>query len=387
MTSRAVNVVRVFVFLAAFALGVSVPVALASETSAPASAPVAAAPADSATAPAGTEERKNGTTEEPAATDGTTEKTSATNGKTEEPAAPADGAMPGCDPNGNQDTAYERPATPESPFRSWSLVRRDITVFAGLLAAGVFAVVSGRRRVWFFGLLLASAAYLGFYRHGCVCSVGSIGNVAHAAVAEIRSALHQAPPAVVLPVEAVVFFVLPLLVALVWGRVFCGTVCPLGAVQHFLARKSLRVPRLLDRVLRIGPWLMLVWALVSAWVWLGLPICRLDPFVPVFRLTAHHPAVWCFTGGALLLCVFVARPYCRWLCPYGALLGLVSRLAIRPRRLDAGRCVRCNRCAKACPIGAIQIPPTGAPEQPKLDFAACVQCGRCSRACGKHAVR
>lgn len=425
MRPRSTSLVRSAAVLLALSLGAVIPaVYAASDAPAPAavSPAVAAAPdsavkavsADSAAATAEAE-RKNGKTEEPTA--------AAEEGKTEEPAAAeagtGAGAVPGCDPGGNTDTPYERPATPESPFRPWRLRLLDIGVFTFMLAAGTWVVISGRRRVWFFGMLLLSAAYLGFFRHGCICSVGSIGNVAQAAVAETRAALHLPPasvtapapapaqkeapapavlppagggdaaaakPSFILPVEAIVFFVLPLLLALACGRVFCGTVCPLGAVQHFLARKSLRVPRWLDRVLRVGPWLMLAWALVSAWVWLGLPICRLDPFVPLFRLTAHHPVIWGYTGGALLLSIFVARPYCRWLCPYGALLGLVSRLALRSRCLDAGRCVRCNRCVKACPVDAITMPPSGSPEQPALDFAACIQCGRCSRACGKHAI-
>ena len=327
-------------------------------------------------------------------------------------ASPAEGA----------ESTYERPCMVASPFRAWKQRAVDIGVFCGLLVIGTWVVLSRRRRVWFFGLMLVSVAYLGFFRHGCICSVGAIGNVAQALSMETRAALKLSPPLGaetiapppetalqaspeppaednalrepacqscrngVLSVEAVAFFILPLLVALFFGRIFCGTTCPLGALQDLLARRPVRLPSWLDRPLRLGPWLMLSYALVSAWVWLGLPICQLDPFIPLFRLAERSPLAWGCTGGVLLLCVFVTRPYCRWVCPYGALLNLMSRLTIRPRKLDAAACMHCGRCLKVCPVDAITLPPSGAPGVPMLDAAACIQCGRCNRACGKHAI-
>ena len=274
-----------------------------------------------------------------------------------------------CVPAGEKFKYYERPQMPPSPFLSVTRRLLDLGLFAAMLGVGAWVVLSGRRRAWFLAMLLLSAGYFGFFRHGCICSVGAIGNVAQALT----------HPEAVIPVSAVLFFVLPLLLALLCGRVFCGTVCPLGAVQELLARRPQRIPGRLDRLLRLGPWLMLGWALVSAFVWLGFPICRMDPFVPLFRLAERASAAWGFTGAVLLLCVFVSRPYCRWLCPYGVLLGLVSRLAVRRRALDAGKCAACHRCAGHCPVGAIT--------PPRLDFSACIQCGRCSRACTTKAVR
>ena len=274
-----------------------------------------------------------------------------------------------CKPAGETFKYYERPPIPLSPFRSIDRRVLDMGLFVAMLGMGAWVVLSGRRRRWFTAMFLVSVGYFGFFRHGCICSVGSIGNIA-------QSLMHSSA---VLPVSAVLFFVLPLLLALLCGRVFCGTVCPLGAVQELLARRPQSIPGRLDRLLRFGPWLMLGWALVSAFVWLGFPICRMDPFIPLFRLAEREPAVWGFTGTALLLCVFVSRPYCRWLCPYGVLLNLVSRLAVRRRTLDVGKCAGCRRCAGHCPVGAIT--------PPELDFGACIQCGRCSRACAAKAVR
>ena len=58
----------------------------------------------------------------------------------------------------------------------------------------------------------------------------------------------------------------------------------------------------------------------------GYVICRFDPFVPLFRLTGDWTML--MTGGIFLLIgVFVSRPYCRFFCPYGILLGWLSRFS------------------------------------------------------------
>ena len=149
-----------------------------------------------------------------------------------------------CDPVPADFTPYERPGMVASPFRAWTLRVADIGVFCGLLAVGTWVVLTRRRRVWFFGLLLVSAAYLGFFRHGCICSVGSIGNVAQAVSLEAKAVLNPPPGGIIVPaaplrvgangilepapaaeetpapppcrngilsMEAVVFFILPLL--------------------------------------------------------------------------------------------------------------------------------------------------------------------------------
>ena len=72
-------------------------------------------------------------------------------------------------------------------------------------------------------------------------------------------------------------------------------------------------------------------------------ICRFDPFVGLFRFTG---AAWMLVaGGAFLVAgVFVGRPYCRWLCPYGALLSAFSRYAWRSFSITPDRELDCGLC-------------------------------------------
>lgn len=62
-------------------------------------------------------------------------------------------------------------------------------------------------------------------------------------------------------------------------------------------------------------------------------------------------------GGALLLTgIFIARPYCRFLCPYGVILNLVSRFSNKHVSIAPGKCVSCKLCEHACPYDAIDKP-------------------------------
>jgi NAD-dependent dihydropyrimidine dehydrogenase PreA subunit len=241
----------------------------------------------------------------------------------------------------------------------------DVVLLAIALGAAAWLALKRRQRGWLVALAVACVAYFGFYREGCVCPIGSTQNVAVALV----------DPAYAVPYYVVAIFVLPLVAALFFGRVFCAGVCPLGAIQELVAIKPVDVPRRLDAALG---WLR--------WVYLGLAlyyavqpaldrdflICRLDPFVGLFRFTG---SAWLLmVGGVFLVAgIFVGRPYCRWLCPYGALLSAFSRYAWRSFSITPDRELDCGLCEHACPYGAI--------EERRAVRTSCFACGRCYGSC------
>ena len=157
----------------------------------------------------------------------------------------------------------------------------------------------------------------------------------------------------------VAFFALPLLVTLFFGRTFCAAVCPLGAVQELTAVKSVRVPGWLDQSLGLIPFIYLGAAVLFAATGTAFLICRYDPYVAFFRLNGNANLV---LFGMLLLGIglFVGRPYCRYLCPYGALLGLLSRFSRWHVSIPPDKCINCRLCEDVCPYGAID-PPTFEP--------------------------
>jgi len=271
----------------------------------------------------------------------------------------------------SEETIGEGYVTPEVQHpRPHSATRQvvDVVLLGLALALAAWFALKRRQRAWMVGLTVACVAYFGFYREGCVCPIGSIQNVAVALV----------DPAYAVPYYIIAIFVLPLFAALFFGRVFCSGVCPLGAIQELMVLKPISVPLRLDKALGWLRWLYLALALYYA----VLPavdrdfvICRYDPFVGLFRFSGQ---AWLLVLGGLFLLagIFIGRPYCRWLCPYGALLSVFSRYAWRSFSITPDRELDCGLCVDACPYGAI--------EERRAVRTTCFACGRCYRSCPVH---
>jgi ferredoxin len=157
------------------------------------------------------------------------------------------------------------------------------------------------------------------------------------------------------PLTALGFFLLPLLFALFSGRVFCSSVCPHGALQDLVLIRPLNAPYWLDQGLSLLPFVYLGAVVIFAFTGSAFLICQYDPFVPLFRMSGRTLMV--LTGVALLLLgMFVGRPYCRFLCPYGALLKMTGAVAKRRVRVTPTNCTQCRLCEGACPFGAMREP-------------------------------
>ncbi|MEW6071872.1 MAG: 4Fe-4S binding protein [Planctomycetota bacterium] len=240
---------------------------------------------------------------------------------------------------------YVEPATAFPPYREILPPLADAIVLAAALVAAAWLVHRRRSRAGLLALAIAGLVWFGFVREGCVCPIGSVQNVA-AALAD--------PTAALLP-ATVLFFVLPLLATLLWGRVFCAAVCPLGAIQEVVLLRPTRLPAWLGAGLALLPHVYLALAALFAATGAGYVICRYDPFVGFFRLGAT--ANMLVVGGCLLaIGVFVGRPYCRFLCPYGVLLGWLARLARRRVTITPEGCAACRLCEETCPYDAITEP-------------------------------
>ncbi len=234
-------------------------------------------------------------------------------------------------------------ATPVSQPRGIDWL--DIAVLAAGLGMATWLSLKQRSRRGIVILSLVCLAYFGFWRRGCVCAIGSIQNVA----------LGIADPGYAVPMGVVAMFALPLAVALIWGRSFCSGVCPHGALQDLALVKPLKVPSWLDEILRMLPWIHLALAVLLAATGALFLTCRFDPFVGIFRMAG--PQVMLIAGAALLvLSMFVGRPYCRYLCPYGALLDAAARLARWRPTVTPDTCTQCRLCESACPYGALNPP-------------------------------
>ena len=221
----------------------------------------------------------------------------------------------------------------------------DAVVLFIALCVSSYLVLKKRSRRAVFVLMLFSLVYFGFIRKGCVCPIGSTQNI----VLSIFDKDYA------VPLVVLAFFLLPLVFTLFFGRTFCAAVCPLGAVQDLVLLRPVKVPRWAESALRLIAYVYLGAAVLFAATGSAFLICRYDPFVSIFRLTGGLN-ILVLGGCFLLIGVFVGRPYCRFVCPYGVILRQLSRISKWRVSITPDECVHCKLCEDACPFGAIREP-------------------------------
>jgi len=245
-------------------------------------------------------------------------------------------------------SGYDFPRTtvpvPTSEWQQWI----DAGVLFAALSLASWLAVKKRSRKGLFALMLFSLAYFGFYKQGCVCPIGSIQNVA----------LGLFNSAYAIPLTVLIFFLLPLVFALFLGRVFCSSVCALGAIQDLVLLWPIKVPKRVGLLLGMFPYAYLGTGILLAATGTGFIICRYDPFIGFFRLNGNAPYLY-LGAGFLLIGMFVGRPYCRYLCPYGILLGWMSRFSKWHLSITPTSCVQCRLCEESCPFDHIDNPNEG----------------------------
>ena len=191
-----------------------------------------------------------------------------------------------------------------------------------------------------------------------------------------------------------------LLFGLLLGRVICGFLCPFGLIQellHKIPTKKVKKSPLTRKLSRTKYVILIIFvAAIPAWYALkSLPlpgfckyICPAGTLEGAVLLLLHpaNDALRAMTGGLfwwkltllaviLTACVFVYRAFCRFLCPLGALYGLMSRLALLGVKVDAARCTGCGACVAVCPTDIRRV-----------GDSECVQCGGCIAVCPTKAI-
>ena len=181
------------------------------------------------------------------------------------------------------------------------------------------------------------------------------------------------------------------------GRAVCGFLCPFGFFQELLHKIPFPVKKNSfkgDKQLR---WLKYAVLLLLVVV---LPLCfTLTPFFCKYLcpagtlsgilLTVHDSMLRAQLGGIFLWkifvlaaviagCLIVFRPFCKYLCPLGAIYGFFNRIALYRMDLDTDRCVSCGKCKKVCQMGVDPVK--------ECNSAECIRCGDCVKACPVNAI-
>lgn len=243
------------------------------------------------------------------------------------------------------ESGHTQPPTLTPEARAPLLEYLDMLVLLASLSIVSWLVLKKRSRKGVFWMSIFSILYFGFFREGCVCSVGSLQNVVLAIF----------NPNYNIPISVIVFFSLPLIFTLFYGRTFCAAVCPLGAIQDVFLLRPISMKKWLQSVLGMIPYIYLGLSILYAATSTDFIICRYDPFIGIYRLDATF-MMFALGGVFLLISIFIGRPYCRFLCPYGVLLNLTSKLSKKHLTITPSNCIQCRLCEDSCPFGAIDEP-------------------------------
>jgi len=234
-----------------------------------------------------------------------------------------------------------------------------MTAFIALTLVGFF-----RKSVRLkYAALVAAVGYMGFMKSSLV-SISDVFRLADLSLPPFKYSLAW-----------YLFSAFVVVSTVLWGRLYCGRVCAFGALTQLMdaivpARLRIEVPRKIEQRaawIKYGV-LAAVMAYFVATRDVSLPVRYAEPFwmFGLFGTTA----MW--TGLAVLLVatVFVRNLYCRFLCPVGATLGILSGLTVfRIKRWS--ECRTCKICEKTCEWGAIR--------GPQIVKRECVRCDDCER--------
>ena len=179
-----------------------------------------------------------------------------------------------------------------------------------------------------------------------------------------------------------VLMVLVFLLAILFGPVFCGWVCPLGTVQEWvgkLGKKIFRkrynhfIPSKLDRYLRYLRYALLAWVIYMTAMTGKLVFSDLDPYFALFNFWTGEVAIsgLLILGVTLLGSIFVERPWCKYACPYGAVLGITNLFRIFSIRRGESECKLCGVCTRDCPMN---IPVDDVLVVNDLQCISCLEC-------------
>jgi len=221
----------------------------------------------------------------------------------------------------------------------------------------------------------------------------------------------------ILFVAGLIFIVL---ITLIFGRVYCSFLCPLGTLQDLLIagsrRLGLKPKHSFSKPQNGLRYMLLALTITAAFIGSLSLVNLLDPYSIAGRFFAHflqplsisaynlgiaalkpfniyfYPKQTAFiplsvlaVTASFVLLIFVlamtrGRLYCNTVCPVGALLGLISRVSIFRFVLDQKACSECVRCENVCKAGCID------PQNASIDMSRCVGCFNCLAACSKTTI-
>lgn len=182
-----------------------------------------------------------------------------------------------------------------------------------------------------------------------------------------------------------------ILLTLLFGRVYCSVICPLGILQDIFSRLGGKRRKYRFSYKKPNNWLRYgaLLAFVALFL-LGINsiACLIAPYASFGRIISAGRAaslpvavIAIVTLAVIFVLAFRSgRSWCNTICPVGTTLGLISRFAIFRPVFDTSKCNGCKLCARGCKASCIN------PEEHKIDYSRCVTCMDCISNCHQGAI-
>lgn len=254
----------------------------------------------------------------------------------------------------------------EAPVETWSdLLSAQAIDLLPLAAFLLLAYVSFHRKsvALKYVTLVASVAYMGFAKSNLL------------SITDVFRVVDWSFPILKHNLAWYLFAGFTVVSTVLWGRFYCGRVCAYGAFTQLMdavlpASWRVDVPKRLEKRAGYIKFGVLAGVLAYYAVTHNTMVYRyVEPFW-MFGQSESSVLLWTLLGLLLVATVFVRNLYCRFLCPLGATLGVLSSLTVfKIKRWS--ECSTCKICEKTCEWGAI--------EGPRIILTECVRCDDCER--------
>jgi polyferredoxin len=236
----------------------------------------------------------------------------------------------------------------------------DILLFVGFATLAMVSFLRKSRTLKYV-TLVASVAYMGVYKSQLM------------SIVNVFSTLTGNLPVFAYSMAFYTFAAFTVVTTVIWGRVYCGRICAFGALTQLIdavvpKRYQLEIPEWLERRASLIKYAILFGAIGVYLTTRQIGFYRyIEPFW-LFTFDAT-PVLWTMVGVLLVASIFVRNLYCRFLCPLGAFLGLISAATTARPIKRWSECSQCKLCEKTCEWGAIR--------NRQIVKTECVRCDDC----------
>ena len=174
-----------------------------------------------------------------------------------------------------------------------------------------------------------------------------------------------------------------ILATILFRRVFCGYICPIGIISTFLKNtagffkiKQIQVPSKLDKLLMCVRYVVLALVLVLTAKLVTLVFRSVSPCI-IIASSEEEIEKSTYIAGAITLIasILICMPFCRWFCPFAIVQNIFSKFGLAKIHRDTSTCVDCGKCAAACPMN-IEVD-----KVESVNSAECISCFECIEAC------